>query len=137
MGGAVPCGPVVAGMLGGRGGGTGTVSAIGTGLLGGGGGCRTPLPAGTPEIAAGEAVLPRLPLGPIWSGTCTMLGGGGGCTGMVSATGTGLLGGGGGCRTPLPAGTPEIVDGGGGAKAGAGTLPSWHYLPALLCGAPL
>ena len=72
-------------MLGGRGGGTGTVSAIGTGLLGGGGGCRTPLPAGTPEMAdggggakaaatsmaAGEAVLPRLPLGPIWSGTCT------------------------------------------------------------------
>ena len=54
-------------------------------MFGGGGGCTTPLPAGTPEIvdggsgaktaaafmAAGEAVLPRLPLGPIMSGTCT------------------------------------------------------------------
>ena len=90
------CGPFVAGMLGGRGGGTGTVlaaptgmlgggggctgtaPAIATGMLGGGAGCTTPLPAGTPGIvdggggakaaaafmAACEAVLPRLPLGP-------------------------------------------------------------------------
>ena len=99
VGGVVTCGPFVAGMLGGRGGGTGTVLAAPTGMLGGGGGCTgtvpaiatgmlvggagctTPLPAGTPGIvdgvdggggakaaaafmAAGEAVLPRLPLGP-------------------------------------------------------------------------
>ena len=55
--------------------------AISTGMLGGGGGCTTPLAAGTPGIvdggggataaaafmAAGEAVLPRQPLGPIMS----------------------------------------------------------------------